>query len=99
MLEEENIPRGEWKLAKVTEIVKSNDNEVRTVKLRMGGGRECNRPVNRVYSLEIRQEAKTIKEVTEGSLGTQISKEKAIASSPHACKRFPNSKLSHCFIC
>ena len=97
LLGEENIPRGEWKLARVTEIVKSNDKAVRTVKLRLGGGRECNRPLSHVYPLEIRQEAKTVKEATERELGDSNIERESDSFFSACTQKVPKLKVKSLF--
>ena len=47
------IPRGQWKIGRVLELLKGSDGKVRVVKLQLPNKREINRPVNLLYPLEL----------------------------------------------
>ena len=49
---DENLPRHEWKLARIIEAVPGRDGIVRTVRLRMDG-KETRRGIQKICSLEI----------------------------------------------
>ncbi|KAK0420526.1 hypothetical protein QR680_014739 [Steinernema hermaphroditum] len=53
ILEEENIPRGSWKLAKVVEVCRSPDNYIRSAKVQLPNRHILRRPVNRLYPMEV----------------------------------------------
>ena len=57
LLQEDNIKRGQWKLAMVEEIICGKDGEPRGASVRKSGGKGkpeiLNRPIQRLYPLEI----------------------------------------------
>ena len=62
MLKNESTPRIFWKLARVTELIKSKDNEIRAAKVivvNSGKGRaiELRRPIQHLVPLELKLES------------------------------------------
>ena len=53
LVEEPNVPRAEWRLARVTKLVASKDNNIRVAKIKVSTGRELIRPISLLYSLEL----------------------------------------------
>ncbi|CAJ0595287.1 unnamed protein product [Cylicocyclus nassatus] len=53
LVEQENLPRGSWCYGKVLELIKSNDELVRSVKILMPNKHVWHRPLNKIYPLEI----------------------------------------------
>lgn len=56
LLNEPEIPRGMWKLARIREIKTGKDGEVRSVSIELPKGKILNRPVNMLYPLEVKGE-------------------------------------------
>ena len=46
------IPRSQWKIARVTEVYPSSDDNVRSLRLKMPNGHFLDRPITKVYMLE-----------------------------------------------
>ena len=57
--------RGKWKTAMIEALIKSDDNQVRTVKLRLSSQRIICRPLNLIYPLECTQLSETVDKVEE----------------------------------
>ena len=82
--------RSKWKLARITELNYSSDNEIRSVNLRMPSGHIITRPVERVYPLELEpweneEETldhlpSTIQDADEGVVHTQSTAEDEVIS-------------------
>ena len=53
IIQDEKIPRHLWRLGRVVEILKGRDNRIRGAKLKIGTGSLINRPINRLYPLEM----------------------------------------------
>ena len=53
LLVEENMPRGQWPLGRVAEVMLDPDGRVRSARLRVRGG-EVHRPARRICVLEDR---------------------------------------------
>jgi hypothetical protein len=58
IIEHELLPRNQWKLGKVTELILSADGEIRTVKLKTESRQSLQKPINKIVPLEIRTVAK-----------------------------------------
>ena len=57
LVHEDNVKRSNWKMGKVEELIVGKDHEVRGVKLRLvtkGKPIFFNRPLQRIYPLEVR---------------------------------------------
>ncbi|KHJ92975.1 integrase core domain protein [Oesophagostomum dentatum] len=54
LIEEELIPRGSWSYGKITQVVVSNDGLVRSAKILLPNRRIIQRPLNKLFPLEIR---------------------------------------------
>ena len=52
MLLKEDLPRGVWKMAKITELISSNDGKIRAAKVLLPTKKVLNRPLNLLYPLE-----------------------------------------------
>ena len=46
MLLQEDLPRGVWKMAKITELISSNDGKIRAAKVLLPTKKVLNRPIN-----------------------------------------------------
>ncbi|KHJ98965.1 integrase core domain protein [Oesophagostomum dentatum] len=68
IIEQEMIPRGNWLYGKVTELIKSADGLIRSVKILMPNQKILQRPLNKIYPLEIREE---VEENCEESFGNE----------------------------
>jgi hypothetical protein len=51
LMMEENLPRGQWPLGRIVEVLPSDDDRVRTVKVKTARGQYC-RPVTKICLLE-----------------------------------------------
>ena len=51
LVDDVNLPRGEWPLGRITKLKPSSDDQVRTVKV-MVAGKEVLRPISRLCLLE-----------------------------------------------
>ena len=59
---EEKQPRNKWMLGRVVELINGYDGKTRGVKIMMGKTKTViNRPVNKVYSLELVEENEEIR--------------------------------------
>ena len=47
-----SLPRGIWKMGKVTKLIESKDNEIRAATILLPTKKEVNRPINLLYPLE-----------------------------------------------
>lgn len=54
LIEREFMPRGSWSYGKITELIKSNDGEIRSVKMTLPNRTVLHRPLNKIYPLELR---------------------------------------------
>ena len=52
LLLKEDLPRGVWKMAKITELISSNDGKIRGAKVLLPTTKVLNRPLNLLYPLE-----------------------------------------------
>ena len=52
MLLKEDLPRGVWKMAKITELISSNDGKIRGAKVLLPSKKVLNRPLTLLYQLE-----------------------------------------------
>ena len=67
---EDNVKRGNWKMAEVTEVILGRDGQARGAKVRMvrnGKVVYLSRPVQKLYPVEIKRENKTKEDVSEMS--------------------------------
>lgn len=53
VLVKEDIPRGCWKLGKITHLVTSHDGNIRSAKLVLSSGRTIGRPLNLLFPIEV----------------------------------------------
>ncbi|RWR99183.1 uncharacterized protein B4U79_02665, partial [Dinothrombium tinctorium] len=53
LIREDNIPRQMWKMGKILEKFQGRDGKVRSCKLRIAGGKEVCRPIQRLFPLEL----------------------------------------------
>ncbi|XP_053395705.1 uncharacterized protein LOC128555912 [Mercenaria mercenaria] len=49
---QDNCSRGSWKLAKIEELIKSRDGEIRACKIQLSSGNILNRPLNLLFPVE-----------------------------------------------
>jgi len=52
LMYEANIPRNQWKLARIVKVSTSKDNHVRSVRVRTANRKEYDRPVQKIVLLE-----------------------------------------------
>ena len=73
MLLKGDLPPGVWKLAKITELISSNDGKIRPAKVLLLTKKVLNRPLNLLYPLEcdsgreieMMQDGEQLKEIEE----------------------------------
>lgn len=53
VLIKEDSPRGNWKLGRISKLLKSNDGEIRAAKVIVSSGNEIGRSLNCLYPLEM----------------------------------------------
>ena len=53
LIADDHLPRSQWRIGRVVELIYSDDNLCRSVKLLIPGGRYMNRPIKLLYPLEI----------------------------------------------
>ena len=53
LIHDDDIPRSQWKLGLVTELIRGPDSRVRAVHLRTSGNRKTSRAISKLYPLEI----------------------------------------------
>ena len=75
VLVHDNLPRNQWKLAIVNSLIPGRDGLVRAVRLRMSNGNELQRPIEKLYPLEV-SEATLHKTTNEKELQTSEVKAK-----------------------
>ena len=56
VIEEDDKPRGLWKLGRIIELITSKDGHIRAAVLRVAGNRILQRPIQKIYPLEIIQQ-------------------------------------------
>lgn len=82
------LPRGMWKLARITEIQRGKDGKIRNVLIEMPNGKTLNRPVNALYPMEADQENLTVQQTApEKSLNEIDEKEEPIARRTRSAAR------------
>ncbi|KHN72283.1 hypothetical protein Tcan_01208, partial [Toxocara canis] len=54
IIQEDDVPRGLWKMGKVIEIRRSSDEQIRSAVLKTSTYQRLERPLNKLYALEIR---------------------------------------------
>uniref|UniRef100_A0A1I7V7M6 DUF5641 domain-containing protein n=1 Tax=Loa loa TaxID=7209 RepID=A0A1I7V7M6_LOALO len=66
LVNEPEIPRGMWKLAKIKEIKRGRDGQIRNAIVELSRGKLLNRPVNMLYPLEVddKEVEETIQQAT-----------------------------------
>ncbi|MCP9261213.1 Integrase core domain containing protein [Dirofilaria immitis] len=79
LVNEPEIPRGMWKLARIKEIKKGSDGEARNAIIEMPHGKLLNRPINVLYPLEINDSLDNQPPISEESI-QEVEQEKPIAS-------------------
>ena len=70
IVHKDNVKRGNWKMAEVTEVISGRDGEVRGAHVRMirkGKVVHLNRPVQKLYPTEIKREERLKENVRETS--------------------------------
>uniref|UniRef100_A0A1I8AFR5 Integrase catalytic domain-containing protein n=1 Tax=Steinernema glaseri TaxID=37863 RepID=A0A1I8AFR5_9BILA len=85
IVQDDNLPRGEWKVARVTEVVKSQDHEIRTAKIRLPSSRIVARPLNQLYPLETSTPTEDPPEVNE----TKETTTTTVTATATTSKAFP----------
>ncbi|VDM34652.1 unnamed protein product, partial [Toxocara canis] len=55
IIQEDDVPRGLWKMGKVIEIRRSSDEQIRSAVLKTSTCQRLERPLNKLYPLEIRK--------------------------------------------
>ncbi|MCP9263031.1 Integrase core domain containing protein [Dirofilaria immitis] len=68
LVNEPEIPRGMWKLARIKEIKKGSDGEARNAIIEMPHGKLLNRPINVLYPLEINDSLDNQPPISEESI-------------------------------
>ncbi|VBB35226.1 unnamed protein product, partial [Acanthocheilonema viteae] len=77
LVNEQDAPRGTWKLAKIRELNVGGDSRVRSALIELARGNCLNRPVNLLCPLEIEQENET---TSESTIPDKIENEEPTAS-------------------
>lgn len=75
IIQEDNLPRGYWKLGKIFELIQSSDKLIRSAKVQLSDGKIITRPVNSLYPLEIRSETTQNSKVAESKNNLEIKNE------------------------
>ena len=76
VLLKEDLPRGVWKMGKITELISSNDGEVRAARVLLPSKKVLNRPLNHLYPLEcgigqkddLTQDGEQLKEISSTTM-------------------------------
>lgn len=68
LVNEPEIPRGMWKLARIKEIKRGSDGEARNAIIEMPHGKLLSRPINVLYSLEINDNLDNQPPISEESI-------------------------------
>ena len=55
VLIKDDVPRGQWKMGKLTRLRKSQDGNIRSAELQTTTGKMMNRPLNLLFPLEVSQ--------------------------------------------
>ena len=70
VLVHDNLPRSQWKLAVVSEVLKGCDGIVRSAKLRTSKENELRQPIEKLYPLKVSEEKnKKLTNITEQNMG------------------------------
>ena len=62
--DEELLPRAQWKIGRIVELIPGRDGLIRSVKLRFPGGFQSERHVKQLHPLELRPDAPEPEEST-----------------------------------
>lgn len=68
LVNEPEIPRGMWKLARIKEIKRGSDGEARNAIIEMPHGKLLSRPINVLYPLEINDNLDNQPPISEESI-------------------------------
>jgi hypothetical protein len=72
LLQEDALPRGQWRLAKIATLKTSSDGQIRSAKICLPNQRELNRPINQLFPLEINDEKQVVPESNITATAAQI---------------------------
>ena len=65
---DDHLPRSQWKIGRIVELIYSADNLCRSVKLLLPGGRFMNRPIKLLYPLELSEPPNSVDNIDNGIL-------------------------------
>ncbi|VBB32287.1 unnamed protein product [Acanthocheilonema viteae] len=96
LLNEPNIPRGVWKIAKAKELKRGRDGEVRNVIIETPQENLLNRPVNMLYPLEVGNDESQKAQISEPEKSTQQLKpqEELIAARTRSATQKQNTQTN-----
>ena len=101
VLSKEDLPRGVWKMAKITELISSNDGKIRAAKVLLPIKKVLNRPLNLLYPLEcdsgreieMTQDGEQLKETEEITSNTLRLTRAAAIRAREQIKRLLSSEI------
>ena len=101
VLSKEDLPRGVWKMAKITELISSNDGKIRAAKVLLPTKKVLNRPLNLLYPLEcdsgreieMTQDGEQLKETEEITSNTLRLTRAAAIRAREQIKRLLSSEI------
>jgi hypothetical protein len=89
VLVKDDTSRGNWKFGKITQLIKSRDDECRSAKVLISSGNELGRPLNLLYPLEVsgeEQQSELKDETSERCKNTIVSRCQRQAAIKAKCK-------------
>ena len=78
----DKLPRGAWKMGRITELITGRDGEVRAAKVLLPSGCTVNRPLNCLYPLEVVASGDEFKDDTKGGKNDVVDDEANLEMKP-----------------
>ena len=90
----DQLPRVQWKLCRVGELIQGKDGQVRAVKVKLGDGHIYKRHIQHLYPLEVQDQIAYQEESTDQSSDLQNRKYPARSAAINALDKIQMLKLN-----